>query len=132
MELLGDVGRGLNEAFAKLDQYNAGLTAGRFTVTKDNVLAAAKIISGQADALDNVFLQLKRDLQIAPPGEDAVSTRIAPAWNDLLVLNEDSYASRVMAYVEGLRNLANQCAESARAYGYTDDEIAAVFGTDRA
>jgi hypothetical protein len=128
MELLGEVGRGLTQAFAQLDQYNAGLTSGNFTVTKDNVLAAAKIITTQADALEGMLRDSRESLRIVPPGDDDVSTRIAPAWNDLLVHNSDSYVIRIREYIDGLRNLANQCAESARAYGHTDEEIATVFG----
>jgi hypothetical protein len=128
MEPLGEIGRGLDQAIAQLGQYNAGRTAGAFTVTKDNVLAAAKIISTQADALEEKLRRAQGELTIVAPGEDDVSTRIAPAWNDLLVDNPDSYVNRITEYIDSLRNLAKQCADSARAYGYTDAEVAAVFG----
>ncbi|HEV2783634.1 MAG TPA: PE domain-containing protein [Actinophytocola sp.] len=133
MELLGDIGRGVQEAFAQVDTYNTTMakTSGTFTVTKDNVLAAAQIISTQADALDDKLRAAFGDLEVAPPGDDDVSTRIAPAWNDLLIYNEDSYANRIKAYIDGLRNLARQCADSAKAYGYTDEAIAVAFGAER-
>jgi hypothetical protein len=131
MELPGEIGQGLTAAFAQLDQAST-LTTNVFTVSKANVLAAAKIIKTQADALLDKLGAAKRDLVIAAPGEDDVSVRIAPAWNDLLVYNGNSYANRINQYISGLTNLAQQCADSAKAYGYTDEEIAAAFGAGRA
>ena len=128
MELLGEIGRGVSDAFAQVNQTTANLTSGTFTVSKDNVLAAAKIIQTQAEALDDKLRDARRDLRIDPPGGDDVSTRIAPAWNDILVVRPDSYANRVQQYIDGLRNLAQQCAASAKTYGYTDDQVAAAFG----
>src|SRR5262245_38378781 len=123
MELLGEYGRAVNAALAHVDQYTAATAKGKFTVTRDNVLAAAKIIKTQARALQDRFDAVHRELVVSAPGDDDVSTRIAPAWNDLLVHNSDSYASRIRQYVAGLHNLADQCAESARTYGYSDEEI---------
>ncbi|HEU5474039.1 MAG TPA: PE domain-containing protein, partial [Actinophytocola sp.] len=131
-DLLGPIGRGLTQAFADLDTYNSALTSGTFTVTKDNVLAAAKIIKTQADALDTRLRDSVRELRVSPPGDDDVSTRVAPAWNDLLVDNPDSYAQRIAQYIQALHTLAEQCADSARAYGHTEQDIAAVFGAQSA
>ena len=118
------------DAFKEVDQLNATMaqTSGTFTVTPDNVLAAAKIIQNAADNLQNKLQDSRHELVVAPPGDDDVSTRVAPAWNDLLVYNDSSYASRILQYVEGLHNLAQQCAESARTYGYTEEQVAAAFG----
>jgi hypothetical protein len=129
MELLGDIGRGVTQAFAEVDKYSADMakTSGTFTVNKDNVLAAAKIIETQAVALDEKLRLVARDLRVVPPGNDDVSIRVASAWNDILLDSENSYQVRIAAYIEGLRNLAQQCADSARTYGYSDDEIAAAF-----
>jgi hypothetical protein len=120
----------ITEAFHQVDQLNADMaqTSGTFTVTPANVLAAAKIIQAQADALRLKLRDARRDLRIDPPGGDDVSTRIAPAWNELLLERDDSYANRIRQYVDGLRNLAQQCADSALTYGYTDADIAAAFG----
>lgn len=120
----------ITEAFHQVDQLNADMaqTSGTFTVTPNNVLAAAKIIQTQADALNDKLTDSKRDLRIDPPGDDDVSIRIAPAWNGLLLERDDSYANRIRQYVDGLHKLAQQCVESARAYGYTDEQVAAAFG----
>lgn len=131
MEIMGDYGRGINAAFAQVDRYTAEMaqTSGTFTVTKDNVLAAARIIQTQADALQDRLDAARWDLQIVAPGNDDVSRLIEPAWNDLLVRTDHSYANRVQQYVDGLTNLAQQCRESAKQYGYTDEQVAEALGT---
>ncbi len=62
-------------------------------------------------------------LRIDPPGDDDVSTRMSLAWNDLLVGNDDSYKNRVKEYIAGLRKLAVQLGDTAKSYGYTEEEI---------
>jgi hypothetical protein len=132
MELMGDYGRGINQAFEQVDKLNADLApaAGSFTVNKDNVLAAAQIIRTQAAALQDRLTGARADLQVSPPGDDDVSTRIAPAWNDVLLFGDNSYANRIQEYVTSLTYLAEQCAQSAKAYGYSDEAIAAAFGAE--
>ncbi len=127
MQLMGDFGRGINEAFRQVDAATQGMTSGTFTVNQHNVLAAARIIDNQATALMDRLKGAQRDLRIEPPGGDDVSTRIAPAWNDRLILDDDSYARRVLDYVGGLRRLAVQLGDTAKAYGFTEDEIEAAF-----
>src|SRR3954466_1989626 len=107
MELPGEIGQGLTAAFAQLDQAST-LTTNTFTVSKANVLAAAKIIQTQADTLQERLRSARGDLWVVPPGDDDVSTRIAPAWNDLLLRHEHSYANRIQQYIDGLNNLARQ------------------------
>jgi hypothetical protein len=128
MERFGEIG----QALATVDTVTTNLKSGTFTVTQDNVLAAAKIIQTQADALADKLDIAERDLRVVPPGDDDVSTRVAPAWNDILVDKPDSYRNRIADYVNGLYNLAKQCAESARAYGYSDEAISTAFRTQGA
>jgi len=122
------------DAFQQVDQLNATLpqTSGSFTVTPTNVLAAAKIIQTQADTLEKKLHDARPDLRVDPPGQDDVSVRVAPAWNALLLERDDSYANRISQYVDGLHKLAQQCAESAKAYGYTEEQVAAAFGGESA
>src|SRR5262245_10051596 len=129
MELLGEYGRGINEAFEQVQGYSDNLakTAGTFTVNPDNVLAAAKIIETLAQNLGDELGDARGQLTIVPPGGDDVSMRIAPAWNEVLVQNDDSYANRIQQYVKGLKNLSQQCQNSAKAYGYTDQQIAGAL-----
>jgi hypothetical protein len=44
-----------------------------------------------------------------------------------LVEDDDSYAHRVADYVTSLKKLAVQLGDTAKAYGYTEDEIEAAF-----
>lgn len=127
MQLMGDFGRGINEAFRQADAATRGVSSGTFTVNQHNVLAAARIIESQADALFQTWKNARHDMNIVPPGSDDISMQIAPAWNDLLVSNEDSYANRVGAYITGLKKLAVQLGDSAKAYGFTEDQIEAAF-----
>jgi hypothetical protein len=129
MELLGEYGRSVNEAFEQVQGYSDNLakTTGTFTVNPDNVLAAAKIIHTLAANLNDELVDARDSLEIAPPGDDDVSVRVAPAWNDVLVRRPDSYANRIQQYVDGLTNLAEQCKNSAKAYGYTDQQIAGAL-----
>lgn len=128
MYLAGDIGRGINAAFKQVDQATRGISSGTFTVNKDNVLAAARIIESQADTLQDLWLDSVGRLRIDPPGDDDVSTRMSLAWNDLLVGDEDSYKNRVKEYILGLKKLAVQLGDTAKAYGFTEEEISAAFG----
>jgi hypothetical protein len=124
-----DVAQGVNAAFWQVQQATKGITSGTFTVNRDNVLAAGRIIESQVDALHGVFMDRARDLRIDPPGDDDVSVRMSQAWNDLLYSNEDSYRNRIRDYITGLRRLAVQLGDTAKAYGYTEEEIETAFGT---
>lgn len=127
MLIAGDYGRGINEAFRQAENAAKSVSSGTFTVNKDNVLAAARIIDTQAEVLFKQLRRTKEQLRIEPPGGDDVSTRIAPAWNDRLVDDEDSYAERIGQYVLGLRKLAVQLGDTAKAYGYSEEQIEAAF-----
>jgi hypothetical protein len=131
MYLASDMGRGISDAFKQVEQATRGITSGTFTVTKDNVLAAGRIIDSQATALQHVWMDSAHGMRIDPPGNDDVSTRMSLAWNDLLIGNEDSYKNRVKDYIVGLKRLAVQLGDTAKAYGYTEEEIATAFGTDK-
>lgn len=101
--------------------------SGSFTVNKDNVLGAAKIIQTQSNELRETLKDSRWDLEIPPPGDDEVSTRMAAAWNDRLVNDEDSYANRIRLYVDSLDRLVQQLSDTAKAYGYSEEEIAAAY-----
>lgn len=128
MYLAGDMGRGINAAFKQVNEATRNLGSGTFTVNKDNVLAAAKIIESQADSLQDLWTESVGRLRIDPPGDDDVSARMSLAWNDLLVGDEDSYKNRVKEYIVGLKKLAVQLGDTAKAYGFTEEEISAAYG----
>lgn len=125
---LDDVSRGVSAAFQQVEKLTKAVGSGTFTVNKGNVLAAGKIIESQADALFDMWRDGVWDLRIVPPGNDDVSIRLAQAWNDRLLENDDSYKERVKDYITGLRKLVVQLGDTAKAYGFTEDQIAAAFG----
>lgn len=102
--------------------------AGKFVVNKDNVLAAAKIIQTQVEALRQRIDEAAMDLQVIPPGGDMVSGLVAEEWNKRLIFDEGSYAARVEAYASGLEGLVTQLRDSAKAYGYNEEAIATALG----
>ena len=106
----------------------ATANAGRFVVNEDNVLAAAKIIQNQVLVLKERLRHAKNDLMVVPPGGDTVSGLVAKEWNKRLVTDDGSYAIRVQEYVDGLDKLVIQLRDSAMAYGYNEDEVAAALG----
>lgn len=128
MYLAGDLSRGVEAALQKAELATRGIASGTFTVNSDNVLAAGRIIESQANALFDLWKDGAKNLRIQAPGEDDVSVRMAEAWNDRLVDDEDSYKNRVKDYVIGLRKLAVQLGDAAKTYGYSEDEISAAFG----
>jgi hypothetical protein len=131
MYLAGDMARNVEAALQKAELATRGIASGTFTVNSDNVLAAGRIIESQADALQDLWLDCTRAMRIDPPGDDDVSVRMAAAWNDRLIGDDDSYKSRVKDYVVGLRKLAVQLGDTAKAYGYTEDEISTAFGNKK-
>ncbi|PPK67888.1 PE domain-containing protein [Actinokineospora auranticolor] len=103
-------------------------SGGRFVVNKDNVLAAAKIIDTQAESLRRTVDSASDGLQVAPPGEDEVSVRVAEAWNNRLVFDLDSYRGRIGEYITGLESLVEQLANTAKSYGHSEESITAALG----
>lgn len=130
MYLAGDVGRGVTAAFQQIEKATKGITSGTFTVNRDNVLAAARIIESTADKLHDRCKDIEHDLWVQPPGNDDVSLLMAEAWNAILLEDDDSYHMRIRDYVAGLRRLAVQLGDTARAYGYSEDEIEAAFKSE--
>jgi hypothetical protein len=128
MHFSGEISQGVSQAFTQLEKVSSAVNSGTFTVNRDNVLAAAKIVEAEADALQEKVRSIRKDLRVEPPGDDDVSIRMASAWNDILVDNDDSYRNRIMEYIAGLRRLSVQLGDSARSYGYSEDEISAAFG----
>src|SRR5262245_51326952 len=117
---LEDVAQGVESAFQSLQKATSAITSGTFTVSRDNVLAAARIVDNQADALQGIWRDSVSDLRVQPPGTDDVSVAMAKSWNDRLVQDDDSYSNRISDYIGGLRRLAVQLGDTAKAYGYSE------------
>src|SRR5262245_40089678 len=96
---LEEIGQGVDAAFKALAKANSAITSGTFTVTKDNVLAAARIVESQADALQHLWKVNVKDLRIDPQGNDDVRVAMADSWKDRLISDDDSYKNRVKDYL---------------------------------
>ncbi|RSM68903.1 hypothetical protein DMH04_46835 [Kibdelosporangium aridum] len=97
-------------------------------VNHDNVLAAAKIIQTQIDALTDAIRLNGPSLIIEPTADDPVSVDAANAWNHRLVGADDSYAARIGDYLQSLNLLIKQLRDSAKTYGFNEQDIEAAFG----
>ncbi|KOV75529.1 hypothetical protein ADL03_44700 [Nocardia sp. NRRL S-836] len=113
-------------ASAVLDRMSAGPSTQQFHVDKDTVLKAGKVIAEQYDKLEKAYRRNVPKLRI-PTTDDQVTADVVEAWNDRLVYHTDSYANRLTRYMEALESLSEQLKTSAQQYGYTEDEITAVF-----
>ncbi|MGD9988594.1 hypothetical protein [Pseudonocardia sp.] len=91
-------------------------------INRDNVLEVAKVLMAQADDLQEVLAQ-NADARADLCGGDPVSADAKLAFNKRAGALVDSYAS----FVLDLRQLATAVAESARAYGVSDEDIARSF-----
>ncbi|WAL65767.1 hypothetical protein ORV05_33725 [Amycolatopsis cynarae] len=100
-------------------------------VEPDKVAQVARIINDQADALDDKIHQLLLELSIDAPAGDVVSATAADAWNRLIASGDDSYAGRVMNYLQQLRALARQLRTAADTYQLGEDEKITAFGDRR-
>ncbi|GAA3636863.1 hypothetical protein GCM10022267_24230 [Lentzea roselyniae] len=128
--VIGAAVSAFHTASAFLDGLTSGPSTQSFHVNEDNVLKAGAVIQDQAEVLKRALLSAQRRLEVhvnaATAGE--VSANIAGLWNRRLTTDEDSYVGRIAQYVETLENLATQLKESAKQYGFSDEEIATVFG----
>lgn len=113
-------------ASSMMDRLTAGSSSQQFNVDKDTVLKAGKVIHDQLDLLEKAYKDNVPKLRI-PGSDDKVSEDVVNAWNDRLVYHDDSYANRITLYMEKLRSLSEQLKSSAQQYGYTEDEVQAVF-----
>ncbi|WP_086661307.1 hypothetical protein [Lentzea kentuckyensis] len=119
----------LGTATAFLDSMSGPATQ-KFEVNKDNILKAGAIIQDCAGTLKDKLDLVSDDLKI-PAGEGSdgkVGADIAGAWNSRLVGGPDTYAGRVNGYIKALQRLSEQLRESAKQYGFTDEEITTTFG----
>ena len=119
-----------HSASAFLDGLTSGPSSQNFHVNKDNVLKAGVIIQDQAAVLARALKKAELHLDVDVNSKDSglVSSNIAGLWNSRLTMGEDSYVGRIRQYVESLSKLSDQLRESAKQYGFTEEEITTTFG----
>lgn len=100
-------------------------------VEPDKVLAVAKVIEDQADALHERLRNELGNLRLESPSEDIVSTHAIEGWNQVVAEGDGSYAERVRNYVSDLRNLAGQLRKAGQKYATDEDDRSSTFGDRR-
>ena len=113
-------------ASSVLDRMSMGPSNQQFHVEKDTVLKAGTVIHDQWKLLEDAYTTLAPALLISTAG-GVVTSDVVEAWNDRLVNHGDSYANRILRYMQVLESLSNQLKSSAQQYGFTDDEISSAF-----
>ncbi|GAA2666806.1 MULTISPECIES: hypothetical protein [Actinosynnema] len=113
-----------NKRLGEIMDTAAGAGSQKFEVNKDNILKAVQIISTQLDSLTRKFGSSKSGLMIRAVGDaDPITVSVVTAWNNNLVLDDDSYAKRVQQYIESLSDLLDQLRAAAQEYGFTEEQI---------
>ncbi|USX50328.1 hypothetical protein [Lentzea sp. HUAS12] len=118
--------RAANSVMDRVSESFAGGGSQKFHVEKDTVLQAGKVVHEQWLLLDEAYLDIVPRLRITSEG-DKVTSDVIEAWNDRLVIHEDSYANRIKLYKDALKSLSDQLKASAQQYGFTDEEITTTF-----
>ncbi|MEU4806760.1 hypothetical protein [Actinosynnema sp. NPDC023587] len=129
----GAIGRAVGHMFAaekRLNDTVAGSPGAgqKFSVSRETVLEAAKLIQHQVDDLTYAHQEAVIGMRITLGGLDEVNQDVASAWNDRLLEHPDSYAERISAYIRSLTGLVGQLRAAAAQYGFTEDEIKSAFG----
>ena len=96
-------------------------------IDPDKVLDVARVIETHANSLQGLLDQRLGQLHIDPPAQDLVSRHAIEAWNQLVADGDDSYATRVRNYVDGLRTLADQVREASHRHRAGEEAKAASF-----
>lgn len=99
-----------------------------FRVSKENVLQIGGAFAAEADRMAGRMVDHAGRLLTAPALGDPASDDFAVALNARLVYDEDSYVRRANSYVDELRGAARECANAARSYGFTDEQIESAMG----
>ena len=93
-------------------------------VNRHTVLQARAALLAEADRLDSELRDKHNDLaKVGVCGGDPVSPEAAHAFNERI----DALVNSCLDYNRDLRSSAVALEATARAYGYTDDEIWASF-----
>lgn len=106
-------------------QIDAAVAAVGLQVNRDTVLQARAALLAEADRLDD---ELRKSWNLREGtdlvcGRDPVSPEAAAAFTERIA----ALQSNCTAYNRDLREAARALDDTARSYGFTDDEIAASF-----
>lgn len=102
---------------------DAAVRALALQVNRETVLRARAALLAEARRLDHELNRRSVDGRVGVCGGDPVSPEAASAFNERI----DTLIGNCRAYNRDLHSAALTLDDTARAYGYTDDEIAASF-----
>jgi hypothetical protein len=112
------------EVGAHRTQLDAAVHTLALQVNRDTVLQARAALLAEADRLDNNLHRTHRNYGgVGLCGADPVSPEASAAFGERI----DALVDQCFGYNRDLRTSARALDATARAYGYTDDEIAASF-----
>lgn len=106
-----------------------GIADVRLQVNHYNVMAAAQILLDEAQRFRAIVAARFQAMRVSAPGGDPVSVVAARVVNERFWAAPDSFVNRCLDYADMLDSLADQMAEAARTYGYTEETIEAVFSS---
>jgi hypothetical protein len=98
-----------------------------FMVNRDTVVQIGAAFAAEATRLRARLDEHRVTMRTEPALGDPASADFAAALNEKLVDGADSYLSRAQAYADELDGVAEQCAQAARDYGFTDEQIQATM-----
>ncbi|HEX2299901.1 MAG TPA: hypothetical protein VHH34_15550 [Pseudonocardiaceae bacterium] len=102
-------------------------TGAAFVVSPDEVLAKHAALLTEADEFQAFLDHIQDRLFMQPCGDDPVSHDVARVVTHRLVEAEGSYFNVCQQWVNNLYQTAEALAETARGYGFTDEDIAAAL-----
>ncbi|HEY0636775.1 MAG TPA: hypothetical protein VGD67_03945 [Pseudonocardiaceae bacterium] len=119
----------LFDADSGLDKASQGV---KLSVNQDNVMQAARLVKAESEYFRSRVVYWSSVMNESEPmGGDPVSENLHEALQNKLYGEPGSYIDRCYEYADMLDRLATQLGESAKLYGFTDEQVAAQFAAGR-
>jgi hypothetical protein len=96
---------------------------GSFTVSTEALLRARNVLQTEYERLSGLLSRCSTTLVVRDCGTDPVSSYASVGFNEKIGL----IVAQANAYVQSLRDAADQLDETVRGYGATDEQIKASF-----
>lgn len=97
-------------------------------VNRDNVLAVRNALRTQTDTMRVALQKANLELRLACCGGDPVSADATPMFQGKI----DGVLAKHWAHYAEIREAVDRLTETAREYGYTDEQIRASFARSQA
>lgn len=97
-------------------------------VNRDNVLQVRNVLRHEVEAMLPVLQRANVELQLPPCGGDPISADATPMFQRKIV----EVVRKHWAHYAEIREAVDRLTDTARDYGYTDEEITASFARSQA